>query len=48
MLLPGGVITWRITWLEWLAFVGALVFALAFRFVPRKLALALPLVVLAY
>ena len=50
MLLPWWAIqlTWRITWLEWLAFVGALVFALAFRFVPRKLALALPLVVLAY
>ena len=50
MLLPWWAIQihWRISWLEWLAFLGALVFASAFLFLPRRLALVLPLIVLAY
>ena len=50
MLLPWWAIQlhWRISWLEWLAFIGAVAFAVAFLFLPRRLALALPLIVLAY
>ena len=50
MLLPWWAIELhtRITWLEWLAFLGACLFALAFLLVPRRLALVLPLVILAY
>jgi hypothetical protein len=50
MLLPWWAIQikWHVTWLEWLALLGALAFAAAFLFLPRRYALALPLVVLAY
>ena len=50
MLLPWWAIQlhWQITWLVWLAFLGAVAFAAAFLFLPRRVALALPLIVLAY
>ena len=50
MLLPWWAIQLheRISWLEWLAFLGALAFAAAFVLVPRRLALVLPLIVLVY
>jgi hypothetical protein len=50
MLLPWWAIQlhWHITWLGWLAFLGAVVFAAAFLFLPRRAALALPLIVLVY
>ena len=50
MLLPWWAIQlhWHITWLEWLAFLGAVAFAAAFLFLPRRVALALPLIVLVY
>ena len=50
MLLPWWAILihTHITWLGWLAFLGSVAFALAFAFVPRRLALVLPLVVLTY
>ena len=50
MLLPLWAIQvhWRISWLGWLVFLGACAFALAFLFLPRRLALVLPLIVLAY
>jgi hypothetical protein len=50
MLLPWWAIQlhWHITWLMWLAFLGAVVFAAAFLFLPRRVALALPLIVLVY
>ena len=50
MLLPLWAIQlhWRISWLGWLVFLGACAFALAFLLLPRRVALALPLIVLAY
>jgi hypothetical protein len=50
MLLPWWAIQlhWHITWLGWLAFLGGVVFAAAFLFLPRRAALALPLIVLVY
>ena len=50
MLLPWWAIQlhWHITWLMWLAFIGAVVLAAVFLFLPRRVALALPLIVLAY
>ena len=50
MLLPWWAIQlhWHITWLMWLAFLGAVAFAAAFLFLPRRVALALPLIVLVY
>ena len=50
MLLPLWAIQlhWQISWLGWLVFLGACAFALAFLLLPRRLALALPLIVLAY
>ena len=50
MLLPWWAIQlhWQITWLVWLAFLGAVAFAAAFLFLPRRVALALPLIVLVY
>ena len=50
MLLPWWAIQlhWHITWLMWLAFLGAVAFAAAFLFLPRRVALALPLIVLGY
>jgi hypothetical protein len=39
---------WRIDWLGWLVFLGAAAFAMAFLLLPRRIALALPLIVLAY
>jgi hypothetical protein len=50
MLLPLWAIElhWRISWLGWLVFLGACAFALAFLLLPRRVALVLPLIVLAY
>ncbi len=50
MLLPWWAIQlhWHVTRLGTYAFLGALAFAAAFRFLPRRFALALPLVVLVY
>jgi hypothetical protein len=50
MLLPWWAIQahWHITWLEWLAFLGAALFASLFVVVPTRVALVLPLVVLVY
>ena len=50
MLLPWWAIQlhWHVTWLMWLAFLGAVAFAAAFLFLPRRVALALPLIVLVY
>ena len=50
MLLPWWAIQIHIyiSWLGWLAFLGAAVFALLFVLVPRRFALVLPLIVLAY
>jgi hypothetical protein len=50
MLLPWWAIQlhWQITWLMWLAFLGAAAFAAAFLFLPRRVALALPSIVLVY
>jgi len=50
MLLPWWAIQLhlRIGWLEWLAFLGAAVFAAAFLLLPRRFALLLPLIVLVY
>ncbi|MEO5634460.1 glycosyltransferase family 39 protein [Gaiella sp.] len=50
MLLPWWAIqiNTQITWLEWLAFLGAAVFAAAFAIMPRRYALVLPLIVLVY
>lgn len=50
MLLPWWAIKIHahITWLEWLAFLGGLLFVAAFALVPRRFLLVLPLVVLVY
>ena len=50
MLLPWWAIQihTHISWLGWLAFLGAVVFAALFALVPRRFALALPLIVLVY
>ncbi len=50
MLLPWWAIQLhlRIGWLEWLAFLAAAAFAAAFLLLPRRFALALPLIVLVY
>ena len=50
MLLPWWAIQLRlgISWIGWLSLAGALAFAATFLLLPRRLALALPLLVLAY
>ena len=50
MLLPWWAIQLRteITWLEWLALIGAASFATLFLLVPKRAVLVLPLIVLAY
>jgi hypothetical protein len=50
MLLPLWAIElhWRISWLGTLVFLGACAFALAFLLLPRRIALALPLLVLVF